>query len=422
MNKNVLRYIGYFLFFGGILAVFIWLIVRFTSGSDPDKKCTGDSDCPSGQICVDGVCITKPSGCKGDSDCPSGQVCKNGVCVTPTCDPPCGKDMYCEGTKCIHDGTFPSISDQPDSSIQIINNTSENPLHVFLQLKSEQWVKLSGSGSIYPSINWGKDGPAWDPVGAMNLSEAIIPKDGNIILHVPGDMHGSAFRVTPLKFKQSDTNPLKASDKRCGSTLCKLDRQWPILIEGGEEVVADASAVDGINFKMKYELTTANGVEVMEIKKNPCDGLDKQYTTDVVDVGCRNPAKVDCKGAPSCTCCCCGPDPKHGVPASGDFVAGLCTLANQDCKLDGCSEKLFNIPDDLKQYIGKYDGGKPNIKVKAFINQPKNLIDGSPLKSFCDKIQDDSGDFTTYCYDYNDVESSPWLTHPYKMKVTYTDL
>lgn len=37
-------------------------------------------------------------------------------------------------------------------------------------------------------------------------------------------------------------------------------------------------------------------------------------------------------------------------------------------------------------------------------------------------LQQNSGDFTSYCYDYNDVTSSPTLASPYKMRVTYMDL
>lgn len=45
--------------------------------NEPDL-CTVDSDCPSGQICDNGVCADQ---CTIDSDCPSGYVCVNGVCV-----------------------------------------------------------------------------------------------------------------------------------------------------------------------------------------------------------------------------------------------------------------------------------------------------------------------------------------------------
>lgn len=41
--------------------------------------CSTDSDCPSGQICVNGKCVNAI--CSIDSDCPDGFICVNGRCV-----------------------------------------------------------------------------------------------------------------------------------------------------------------------------------------------------------------------------------------------------------------------------------------------------------------------------------------------------
>jgi len=41
--------------------------------------CSVTSDCPSGQICIDGRC--RSISCNIDSDCPTGFVCYNGICV-----------------------------------------------------------------------------------------------------------------------------------------------------------------------------------------------------------------------------------------------------------------------------------------------------------------------------------------------------
>lgn len=161
------------------------------------------------------------------------------------------------------------------------------------------------------------------------------------------------------------------------------------------DVVADCSAVDGINFSVKYELTSdSSTVKTMQVTKNPCQSLDSKYK---MDVGCRCPASVDCKGMPTCDC----------KPAS------------QICKFNPCSEALFQIPANLQQYINRYDDG---TKVKQFINKVANLKEDGALSDYCTNLQSKSGDFTAYCYDYNDVGSSPWLRSPYKMKVTYSEL
>ncbi len=53
-------------------------------------RCTDDGDCPAGQVCVNGECVTAtptatPIGfCQDNDDCPPGQVCVNNRCVTVT--------------------------------------------------------------------------------------------------------------------------------------------------------------------------------------------------------------------------------------------------------------------------------------------------------------------------------------------------
>lgn len=287
------------------------------------------------------------------------------------------------------------IQSQPKSSLQIVNCTSESPLHVFLGTRTNAWVKLGGSpeAAVNGAIDWGKrDLPAWDPVGAGLLSEAVIPRGGFLVLGLPSDMQGHAFRVTPLKLRNNDSTPLTSS----AMAHTRVVKQWPILLEGGQDVVADSSAVDGINFKMKYELTSDGGaIKTMEVHQNPCQGLDSKY---LLDVGCRCPASVDCpKSMPTCEC--------HP--------------STQICKFNKCSDILFSVPANLDRYFNEYDGGED---VKKFINRSSNLKPDGALSRYCQALQANSGDFTAYCYDYNDLSSSPWLRSPYKMRVTYTDL
>lgn len=297
-----------------------------------------------------------------------------------------------------------------EKSVEIVNacQPSSNEqcahLHVFLQLNNanQRWTQVGGNGQVYPPIAWGTpEASAWDPLGAKVASEAIIPPGENIVLQMP-ELSPPQFVMMAVKMNELDKNtPLEAtmaSDFVNGVPKDVAPGQQAVLIEGGKDVVADASAVDGINYKIKYELTSEGKIKTTEITTNPCEGLDDKYKAGTV--GCRNPAKVDCNGAASCDC-------KPGT---------------QNCKFNECSQTLFDIPDDLKKYIDSYDGGDANGKpVKTFINDPKNLKVGSALAKFCAAVNG-VGDFTTYCYDYNDVSSSPWLSSPYKIKVTYSEL
>jgi hypothetical protein len=316
----------------------------------------------------------------------------------------------------IDSDTKQKIQDQPSSTIQIINDTSEQYLHVFLQLNTlqsinDQWKYVSGKGVINNAVDWGLEGGkfSWNPLGAKLASEAIIPKNEYIILTLPNSP--PAFVIMAIKMNRDDNKPLVLNDgkQRCGNTICKVKDQASILIEGGKDMVSDSSAVDGINFKVKYELTTKNGVEISEIHENPCAGLQNKY---LLPIGCHNPAKIDCPGKDTCQCC----------------------PSTQKCMFTDCSKLLFNVPSN-SQYINNFDYGNPSKceesdkkvsypihpPVKGFINDARNLRDND-LKKFCNTMHKNSGNFTTYCYDYNDTTSSPTLTSPYKIKLTFKDL
>lgn len=75
-----------------IIIVAIVLIVIFTNDdSTPSSTCTTDSDCISGQICVNGSCVT--ADCTSSSDCPSGDLCIKGKCITSVL--PCKANTDC---------------------------------------------------------------------------------------------------------------------------------------------------------------------------------------------------------------------------------------------------------------------------------------------------------------------------------------
>ncbi len=78
----------------------------------PEAKQNGTCDpveginCPTGFICVAGICIKPPGACQNNSGCPTGWICKNGVCVKqggPGGCPnvPCPTGQVCINGKCI---------------------------------------------------------------------------------------------------------------------------------------------------------------------------------------------------------------------------------------------------------------------------------------------------------------------------------
>ncbi len=70
--------------------------------------CTGDHECPGGQVCINGTCHT-PSGddCTSDDQCPQGYTCQDGYCrpegtLPDSCDSSedCPPGYYCENHRC----------------------------------------------------------------------------------------------------------------------------------------------------------------------------------------------------------------------------------------------------------------------------------------------------------------------------------
>ena len=67
-----------------IVATIIILVLIINSNNDDSNnviRCTRNKDCPSGQVCLQGICQPK-LGCMNDADCGQGQVCRNNICVT----------------------------------------------------------------------------------------------------------------------------------------------------------------------------------------------------------------------------------------------------------------------------------------------------------------------------------------------------
>jgi hypothetical protein len=417
------------------LSLIIFLIIHLTTkdSKKDSNACDASSEIQNGTIgdctstLIDGT--TCYPICNSGYTLSGNRTCNNGSLSTASCNPntpssgcatTCGTGKYCDGNNCVTNSNYLDINSQPANTIQLANNTSDNYLHIFIQCTNinQKWDKQSGDGTIYSPINWGtlrdpgnKDSGnyAWDPVGAVILVETIIPKDKFIILNLPPDI--VTFIIQPIKMQDSNNNvPLKIGDIIDSKII---PGQSPVLFEATKNLsqsgVADISGVNGLNFKVKYEVTTAKGIKNMEIQKNPCERISDKFKTP--NAGCWSPVKKICGGSPTCDC----------------------KDKTQNCKLNDCSKKLFTIPENLQQYYNNYDnaGGpiSPNNDythypeyVKPFINNNKNIIKDSDQDKYCDDIQFNSGDYTTYCYDYNDLKSSPIWANPFQAKLVYSDL
>jgi hypothetical protein len=55
--------------------------------ASPAPACQVNTDCPSGDLCLDGTCVPPANQCYDGSQCPTGDDCVQGAC-TPTCSLP----------------------------------------------------------------------------------------------------------------------------------------------------------------------------------------------------------------------------------------------------------------------------------------------------------------------------------------------
>ena len=200
----------------------------------------------------------------------------------------------------------------------------------------------------------------------------------------------------------------------------------PILIEAGKDAVGNMSAVDGINFKIKYEINDTvyesvrgtglkNGPTTIEVTHNPCKDKTK---------GCRSAFKQIC-----------------GVDKSA-----LCSGNPETCSPSGCTDKVFkpgkypnsencfhgtcNLIGDVKEYCDTIKIGQclPPNQIYPPDLKPGNPYNPSPPPAGQGPSPGHypgcyaENKYTTYCFDYDDNNSSPKFVAPYKMKITYTDL
>ena len=338
----------------------------------------------------------KPPGAPCGGPCPAGQTCnlKNSQCITPTSGGcPLGRTMAA----------------QPGSTVQIINNTSESPFHVFLEYSnlnlvgklldhpaldppaggpwkiltaSSPGVTLGAPVQYYPADS-GVPGKKADPVaiGSATWQELIMPNRGDaVILSIPNFTPGQPWSVRPLKYRNG--RPCGGSEGDCG---------MPILIESGKDMVGDMSAVDGVNFLLCYELTTKGGPTTIDFKTNPCAAVGRNPR------GCTNPS-VDGIFDPAL------------VKSSACLPAGSahCWLS------DPCPAGTCNLTGASKAWCDAVTDGQCANSSSHWTDAQR----GSGGPDQCAK----NNMFTTYCYSHNDATSSPYFSAPYKMKLVYSDL
>jgi Cys-rich repeat protein len=80
-----------------------------TMSTDGGSTCATDSDCPTGDDCVSGVCSPAASSCTTDSDCPTREVCVSGSCAVPSDS--CSTDTDCASGEVCISGSCSTASD-----------------------------------------------------------------------------------------------------------------------------------------------------------------------------------------------------------------------------------------------------------------------------------------------------------------------
>ena len=258
------------------------------------------------------------------------------------------------------------------------------------------WVKREGTvgSAIFPQVSWkpkSEGGVGAAAFGAKIMQQCVIPHGGYILLALPPKT--SPFQIVPWGMKRKVSTRLTTIEDLHSSQ----GSQRAVLVEGAQDFVCDISAVDGVNFGVEYRLTSdppgSGTVLHTTMKSNPCTA-DKFK----LDFGCQSP--LGCS-IPTCDC----------MPGT------------QKCKFNKCSEDVFDIPDKLSKYKSEYDRGNldtPTIApVKKFVNG-HHFKSNHPMIHYCDAVNG-TGDFTSYCYDYDDTNSSPYLRDPYKIQLRFFD-
>lgn len=279
---------------------------------------------------------------------------------------------------------MPTYDQQPNSSVCIYSK-SATTMHIYLEYAnfngmsleppSSPWAIISGNGTITDPMSFypessppsGATGPFYPPndVGSATWQILTLEPGKWVTLGIPNYPKKQAWSIRPLKY--NGTTPCSGGSGTCG---------MPTLIESGKDMVGDMSAVDGVNYLLKYTLSTAKGASTIDFKANPCRAIGLNPT------GCRNP-HVD-----------------------GQFISGT-TWQSSPCPAGTC-----NTTGITKTWCDTIHTGQcANSSTITGWDQT-----GGP--SSCR----DNNLFTTYCYSHDDATSSPTFAAPYKMRLVYADL
>ena len=357
--------------------------------------------------------------------------------------------------ECLVEDNLDSAFEYNESNtIQIANNTSQQYLHVFLQVArvnpddtgkpcNEQDCLFSciegcddksltnKAGGWGSELGWGES--AWDPLGALAVQELVVENDVPVTLRFPSNKH--IGRIVPIKTKESDREFLRDSGDGASSKV--VSGQQATLLEGACQsgVVFNSSAVDGANFAILYKYIGDTSKGNTCTLKGACD------TVTLTDAGCPNPAKQT--GEPTCDCVACGNaggdytkcndtcnDADPDYEGCDETVTYECVSCEQNCRFNDASRALFKEPpkeDPAYEYwqTSDLDGGKPNYvdkvaPVKAWIGNSSNISDEDMIK-YCTAMNG-RGTFSTYCYDYDDLTSSPEPGENCRIRLVYGDL
>lgn len=272
---------------------------------------------------------------------------------------------------------LPPHSEQPADTVSL-SNAGKNTMTIYIEYANytpknngysldpppEKWTILNGHGQLSDPINFypatnpptGANPPYTAPndVGAGTWQLLTLEPGEWVLLKIPNFKPQQAWSIRPLK-----------------DGIGK-----PILIEAGRDMVADMSAVDGVNYFVKYTLTTAKGPTTIDFNTNPCKALGLNIA------GCVNPA-VD-----------------------GLFKPGT------NWESDPCPAGTCNTDSVTKIWCDTIHTGQcaNSSTLTGWMKQ------GGPVECTSSNL------YTTYCYSHDDASSSPTFTAPYKIQLIYSDL